>query len=84
MFTKEAKETQEYFPKIKRALRQHSRQGHSGGTHAQMHSRGLDYCIRIAVLANLEQIWCCVEAKEETTGLPKHIQMHLPNLLKCI
>ena len=35
-------ETQEYFPKIKRALRQHSRQGHSRGPHAQMHFRGLD------------------------------------------
>ena len=35
-------ETQEYFPKIKRALRQHSRQGHSRGTHAQRHFKGLD------------------------------------------
>ena len=28
------------------------------------------------------KVWCCVEAKEEAMGLPKHIQMHLPNLLK--
>ena len=32
----------------------------------------LEGCIRIALLANLEQIWCCVEAKEEAMGPEAH------------
>ena len=47
-----------------------------------MHFRGLDFCIRIALLA-IEQIWCCVEAKEEAMHPNAFIEaakMHLAML----
>ena len=80
---RKAIETQEYFRKSNEQFGRF-REAHSTETHAQMHFRGLDFFIRIALLASLEQIWCCVEAKEEAMGLPKHIQMQLSKLLKCI